>query len=207
MNKPDISGIDGINTSFFGDRTGTDPTSLPQFFGTSAAAPNVAALIALIDQFHPGSTEEVILRALQASATPLNGAAPGTWDAQGGYGLADAVKALQYFGFPAGTPTVQLAPIASPRTTPVSSETITFNVPVTGLQLSDFTLTKDGGLNLLTSSQSVTTSDQITWTLNGLATLTATPGTYTLTLTAGNRDIFANGVLLGVGQSITWQVM
>ena len=35
-----------------------------------------------------------IRNAMIASAQPLNGAAPGTWNVAGGYGLIDAVKAL-----------------------------------------------------------------------------------------------------------------
>ena len=41
LNKPDISSVDGVNTSFFGDVTGSDPSSMYQFFGTSAASPTL----------------------------------------------------------------------------------------------------------------------------------------------------------------------
>src|SRR5206468_2017231 len=108
--KPDVSGTDGNNTSFFGGLGGVPPGfatnnyNLPNFFGTSSAAPNVAAVALLMRQLSPLSSPADIKAALIASASPLNAANPsspkvqtsqGLWDFQGGFGLINAVKALQ----------------------------------------------------------------------------------------------------------------
>lgn len=108
--NPVVSGTDGNNTSFFipGFIIDTSnppfpgqpatPTNLsqnlPSFFGTSSAAPNVAAVVALMKQRNPGLTSSQVRAGLIAGARPLNGQAAGTWNQQGGYGLVDAVSAL-----------------------------------------------------------------------------------------------------------------
>ena len=123
LDKPDISGADGGNTSFFSPggviNTTTPPfpghpsftgqastttgqvatttnlsQALPSFFGTSSAAPNVAAVIALMKQANPTLSNAEILNALQSSATPLNGTAQGVWNAQGGFGFVNASAAI-----------------------------------------------------------------------------------------------------------------
>lgn len=109
--KPDISAPDGGNTTFFGDVVDTSnpgvgqpktpsnlSQNLPSFFGTSSAAPNAAAVAALMKQKMPTATPTDIRNALVASASPLNGQAAGTWNAQGGFGLIDAVKSVSLIG-------------------------------------------------------------------------------------------------------------
>ena len=105
-NKPDASAIDGTSTSFFGSRdpfanlrTFKDPacnlTSSYRFYGTSAAAPNAAAVAALIQQDNPGISPEDVYNALRKSATPI-GQAPtsGKYNYVSGYGLINAEKAI-----------------------------------------------------------------------------------------------------------------
>ncbi|HEY1603438.1 MAG TPA: proprotein convertase P-domain-containing protein [Pirellulales bacterium] len=85
----------------------------------------------------------------------------------------------------------------NPLTTSPNSLTITFNEPVSGLDLSDLAFTLNGGQNLLTSAQTISSTDGITWTLSNLSALATVSGTYQLTLNpvgtpvvdlAGNQD-------------------
>jgi hypothetical protein len=46
--KPEVSGTDGGNTTFFAADTVRDADAFPNFFGTSASAPHVAAIAALV---------------------------------------------------------------------------------------------------------------------------------------------------------------
>jgi hypothetical protein len=52
--KPDVSAMDGANTTFFGSDTTRDSDTFPNFFGTSCAAPHAAAIGALVLQAHGG---------------------------------------------------------------------------------------------------------------------------------------------------------
>jgi hypothetical protein len=105
--------------------------------------------------------------------------------------LSNAVNAVIADGAGIGTiiedddhrPTVAITPLSPPfRDTPVASMDIRFTEPVFGFEVSDLSLTRDGGANLLTAAQSLTTADSITWTLGGLSGLTNTHGDYTLTV-------------------------
>ena len=175
--KPDVSAPDGVNTTFFGDDidttqppfttfptfpgqptilhptrptpTNLDPDTLPNFFGTSSAAPNLAAVVALMKQRNPSLTPQQIAAALRATATPINGAAPGVWDVQGGFGLANAVAAIN---------AISQASVAS--FTPGAGQTITqapgfitvtFSRPIqfSSVQASDLQITAPNGATVV----------------------------------------------------------
>jgi hypothetical protein len=46
--KPDMAAMDGANNTFFSDDAAEDDDDLPNFFGTSAAAPHAAGIAALV---------------------------------------------------------------------------------------------------------------------------------------------------------------
>ena len=93
---PDITAIDGTNTSFFrGDifSQGLDAENdkSPNFFGTSAAAPHAAAVAALIKQANPGMKPQQIYDRMMSTATDIG--APGV-DNLSGHGLINAYAAI-----------------------------------------------------------------------------------------------------------------
>ncbi|WP_169980340.1 S8 family serine peptidase [Tautonia rosea] len=92
--KPDIAGPQGTNTSFFIPGLDIEPDGSPNFFGTSAAAPNVTGLAALMKELNPSSRPSDIRQALVNTATPVNGTPARAWDNRGGFGLVDAVRSM-----------------------------------------------------------------------------------------------------------------
>lgn len=77
-------------------------------------------------------------------------------------------------------------PIPTPRTAPLGSVTIRFSEPVYDVDAADLRLTRNGGPNLLTAAQTLTTSDGgLTWILGNLSGLTTSVGIYSLTVNAG----------------------
>ena len=78
---PDVVGPDGVDTSVSG---------FAPFYGTSAAAPNVAAVVALMQQVNPTITPSSVASILVQSALPLGGAPAGV----AGAGLVQADRAI-----------------------------------------------------------------------------------------------------------------
>lgn len=69
--KPSLTAPDGVNTTFFGFDILADPDRAPNFFGTSAAAPHVAAVAALMRQARPELAPEEAREHLRATATDI----------------------------------------------------------------------------------------------------------------------------------------
>jgi large repetitive protein len=124
IQNPAITAPDGGNTSFFGFgpiNTANPPIfgepatsanlvpqnqqNLPGFFGTSSAAPNAAAVAALMLQANPSLTRVQIRTALETTALPMNGTPGGTLNVQSGYGLVNAVAAIKAVAPPTLAPT------------------------------------------------------------------------------------------------------
>ncbi len=102
--KPEIAAVDGNNTTFFGFPLNLggafgEPDNFPNFFGTSAAAPNAAAVGALLRQARPNLSPANLTSVLQTTAIDVIGtrAAPG-WDDVTGAGLIHAERALLALG-------------------------------------------------------------------------------------------------------------
>jgi hypothetical protein len=107
----------------------------------------------------------------------------------------------------AAPPTAAITAVSpDPRTLSLNTIAVVFSEAVTGVTLDDFTLTRDGGGDLLTGAQTVTTSNNITWTLNGLNTLTGAEGVYQLTLIANGSILNGTSEALAVGDVEMWTV-
>ena len=106
--KPDFVGPDGVNNTFLG-QTGTFGYTngisqcdingaFPSFFGTSAAAPHVAAVAALLLQYNPALTPAQIYTALRNTASPMGTGVP---NSSSGYGFIQADLAIAQVPAPA----------------------------------------------------------------------------------------------------------
>jgi hypothetical protein len=86
----------------------------------------------------------------------------------------------------------------------VDTITIQFSQAVQNFDLSDLQLTRDNGSNLLTNAQTLTTTDNITWILGNLVSLTGIVGNYKLTvIAAGIINSIGNPMLTDA--NTTWE--
>jgi len=178
--KPDFVGPDGTNTTFFGFTltSADDPskvagcandTSLPNYFGTSAATPHAAAIAALMLEVDTSLTPTQIYAALRNSAAAMDNPSP---DLQSGHGFIQADPAMA--ALPAGT----VINVTPGTITVGQSATVTWN----GI-----------AANSCTGSDALSTSATI-----GTQTVTpASAGnqTYSLTCTNGNGSTKASVTL------------
>ncbi len=113
--KPDITAIDGVSV------TGAGGFSSP-FYGTSAAAPHVAAIAGLVRSAKPLATREQVYWWLAGGAIDLGAAGR---DNVFGFGRIDALNALTNAtgGTPTRTPTVTATPTRT--RTPTVTATLT----------------------------------------------------------------------------------
>ena len=113
----------------------------------------------------------------------------------------------EYFLGISTAPAVSITPVSpNPTNAAVSQMQIVFSGPVLGMSVSDLSLSFNGGPNLLTGSQTLTTTDDKTFTLNNLASLTGANGVYTLTVAANSAITNQNGIALQTGASTTFTV-
>jgi len=128
--KPEVTAGDGVNNTFF--RGDTEGDGFPNFFGTSAAAPDAAATAALVLQAAggPGSLRtDKLYKALQKTATPVPLPNDRTWSAAFSGPVAftangDWVRWNRYFGLTA-------LPLTSHSIASVALDVSTADMPMT----------------------------------------------------------------------------
>ena len=88
-NTPVVTATDGVETYVGQQGNFEDP-----FYGTSAAAPHVAAIAALYYSRYPTQGASQLISAITSSAKSISGGTGGTWNSTSGYGKISAYDAL-----------------------------------------------------------------------------------------------------------------
>ncbi len=104
--KPDVTGVDRILTNFFSSHRPVEGRpGVYAFWGTSAAAPSVAAVVALGRQYSPAATPAELRAALLSTAVPVSSGFPAIADRDAtGSGRVDAAAFLAALPAPAVVP-------------------------------------------------------------------------------------------------------
>lgn len=135
-NKPDFAGPNGINTTVYLGGVNIDGDLFPNFFGTSAAAPHIAGVAALLVEarkryYFEQPTSQQVRTILQNNAVDMD--VPG-YDTNTGYGFVQADSALRSIA----SPTPSILQLLLPDTSIVPG-TVPFVVTVKGNYLSNST--------------------------------------------------------------------
>ncbi|AXE17380.1 hypothetical protein DR864_06365 [Runella rosea] len=173
--KPEITGPDGGNTSFFGREIAEDTDSFRNFFGTSASAPHAAAVAALMVQLQssngqPPLTPDQIKTVMQNSTIDMDdpdiaGFQTG-FDFRTGYGLLQADLALAQVN--CITP-ITLTTGAIPK---ICEGTKSFTIPYTATTGSPISYSISGpGITSVNDAVLAAAPSSITVNLTGGATL------------------------------------
>ncbi|HET8970324.1 MAG TPA: fibronectin type III domain-containing protein, partial [Candidatus Nanopelagicales bacterium] len=121
ISAPTIAATDGTATTFFGDRSG----GFWRFYGTSAAAPNAAAVVALVRALNPSLSPAQVRAVLRSTARRVGSSRPTAV----GSGLVDARRAVGYVAAPVaprltrtkaktGAVRIRFTPTPQPRIAP-----------------------------------------------------------------------------------------
>ncbi|MEI8228688.1 MAG: S8 family serine peptidase [Planctomycetota bacterium] len=183
----------------------TPNNTYASYSGTSMATPHVAGLVALMAAANPQANATQIRSTILSTVTPVSGLA-GKCSTGGVINAAAAVQAIRgTTPAPLAADIVDVTP--DPRTTSVGAVLVRFGQAVTGFDVADLSLVRSG-VAVPLSGATVTTVDNVTWTVGGLDPLTATAGTYTLTLNAAGSGIVSmtGGVALAASASDSWSV-
>ncbi len=169
---PNITGVDGVQT-----KTGQLGYFSNPFLGTSAAAPHIAAIAALIWSANPSLSQSEVFSAITATAVDRP---PSGWDGTWGFGRADAYAAVNA--------------VIPPTVTGISpdsgdpGDTLT-GVQITGTDFQDGAIVSFSGTGVIASNVNVVSSTNIT------ADVTILEGA-----SAGARDVIVNqGLVSGEG--------
>ena len=178
--------VGAITIVFSEPVTGFDPTDLT-LTRDGAAVSLAGATLATADNVTwtlgglavPTAADGTYVLALAAAGS-------GIQDAGGNALAADAGDTFVVDTTPPAADILDVTP--DPRNGPVGIVTIQFTEPVTGFDLPDLVLTRDGAAVSLAGA-TLATADNVTWTLGDLTGLTGTQGTYVLRLTAASSGI------------------